>query len=293
MRKPTRTSSAVAIVRTTSTSFISGTGLKKCSPINRSGRFTEVKSSVTEIEDVFDAKIASFFTTPSSDAYIFFFSSTFSMIASITISQSAKSALLVVPLSRARIATFCSAVIPPFSTGRSANFASDFSIPANPLSRYFCSTSSTVTSNPAIAQTCAMPDPINPHPRTPTFLISITLPRKPATDLTDFTDYSESSSVRIRGNPRLEVQQRLHNHRDALTAANAGRRQTIFFLPAPQLVKQSDHQPRSRCTQRMSQRNGSAIHIHLLAIQPQLFFHREILCGEGFVHLNQVHVLER
>ena len=62
-------------MRTTSTSFISGTGLKKCSPMNRSGRFTAVKSSVTEIEEVFEAKIASFFTMPSSDAYIFFFSS--------------------------------------------------------------------------------------------------------------------------------------------------------------------------------------------------------------------------
>jgi len=166
----------VAIVRTTSTSFISGTGLKKCSPTNRSGRFTEVKSSVTEIEDVFEAKIASFFTMPSIDAYIFFFSSTFSMMASSTMSQSAKSDLLVVPLSRARIASFCCAVIPPFSTGRSANFAKDFSIPANPLSRNFCSTSSTVTSNPAVAHTCAIPDPISPQPSTPTFLISIRNP---------------------------------------------------------------------------------------------------------------------
>src|SRR5205809_1143104 len=32
---------AVAIVRTTSTSFISGTGLKKCSPRKRFGRFFE------------------------------------------------------------------------------------------------------------------------------------------------------------------------------------------------------------------------------------------------------------
>src|ERR1700723_4012095 len=103
----------------------------------------------------------------------FFFSSTFSMIASTPMSQSARSDLLVVPFSRARIASFCCAVIPPFSTGRSANFAKDFSIPANPLSRNFCSTSSTVTSKPAVAQTCAMPEPIKPQPRTPTFLISI------------------------------------------------------------------------------------------------------------------------
>src|SRR5581483_5735129 len=78
--------------------------------------------------------------------------------------------LLVVPLRRARTASGFSFKV-PFS----ANFPSDFSIPANPLSRYFCSTSSTVTSNPAIAATCAMPDPINPQPSTPTFLISISV----------------------------------------------------------------------------------------------------------------------
>ena len=66
--------------------------------MNRSGRFTEVKSSVTEIEEVLEAKIASFFTMPSSDAYIFFFSSTFSMMASMTMSQSARSDLFVVAL---------------------------------------------------------------------------------------------------------------------------------------------------------------------------------------------------
>src|SRR5713226_1864410 len=167
------TAGEVAIVFTTSTSFISGTGLKKCSPINLSGRRTAVKSSVIEIEEVFEAKIASFFTTSSSDAYIFFFSSTFSMMASMTMSQSARSSFFVVPFNRARISSFCCGVIPPFSTGRSANFASDFSIPAKPLSRYFCSTSSTVTSNPAVADTCAMPEPIRPQPSTPTFLISI------------------------------------------------------------------------------------------------------------------------
>src|ERR1051325_3616103 len=184
--------------------------------------------SVTEIDDVLEAKIASFFTTPSSDASIFFFSSTFSIMASITMSQSARSDLFVVPLRRARASSFCCPVMPPFSTGRSANFANDLSIPANPLSRYFCSTSSTVTSNPAIAQTCAMPEPISPQPRTPTFLISITLPKNPPRISRVLTDCFEPSSVEIRG---LEVQQCLHNHRDALPAAEASRGQPILLLP--------------------------------------------------------------
>src|SRR5438094_5312701 len=65
--------------------------------------------------------------------------------------------------------------MPPFSGGRSANFVRDFSIPEKPLSRYFCSTSSTVTSNPAVAETCAIPDPISPQPRTPTFFMFISV----------------------------------------------------------------------------------------------------------------------
>src|SRR5215468_5354101 len=56
-------------------------------------------------------------------------------------------------------------------------------MPANPLSRNFCSTSSTVTSKPAMAATCAMPDPISPQPRTPTFLISITFLKSTLKDL--------------------------------------------------------------------------------------------------------------
>src|SRR5579864_9548157 len=219
------------MVRTTSTNFISGTGLKKCSPINRSGRLTAVKSSVTEIDEVFEAKIASFFTIPSIDAYIFFFSSTFSMMASITMSQSASSDLLVVPRSRARAASFCCPVIPPFSTGRSAHFARDFSIPANPLSRNLCSTSSTVTSNPAIAQTCAMPDPINPQPRTPTFLISMLNPQ--------YCAALWPALLCVLRPDRLEVNQALHHHRDALPAANACRSQPVLLLSPPQFIKQS------------------------------------------------------
>ena len=51
-------SGEVVIVSTTSTSFISGTGLKKCIPINRSTRFVAVIISVITNEDVLLAKIA-------------------------------------------------------------------------------------------------------------------------------------------------------------------------------------------------------------------------------------------
>ncbi len=41
--------------------------------MNRSGRLVAAINSVTEIEEVFVAKIASFFTIPSSESYISFF----------------------------------------------------------------------------------------------------------------------------------------------------------------------------------------------------------------------------
>ena len=44
---------------TTSTSFITGTGLKKCSPMNCAGRLVAAASLVIEIEDVLLAKITS------------------------------------------------------------------------------------------------------------------------------------------------------------------------------------------------------------------------------------------
>ena len=45
--------------RITSTSFSTGTGLKKCMPITRSGRDVAAASDVIGIDDVFDARIAS------------------------------------------------------------------------------------------------------------------------------------------------------------------------------------------------------------------------------------------
>ena len=61
-------SSLVRIVRTTSTSFISGTGLKKCRPTNCFGRAVAIDSSVMVSDEVFEAKSASFFTILSSAA---------------------------------------------------------------------------------------------------------------------------------------------------------------------------------------------------------------------------------
>src|ERR1044071_9793807 len=63
------------MVRTPSTSFISGTGLKKCRPTKRSARLVAAATSVSEMEEVLLAKMASFFTIASSAENIFFFRS--------------------------------------------------------------------------------------------------------------------------------------------------------------------------------------------------------------------------
>ena len=52
-------SSEVSLPRTTSTSDIIGTGLKKCIPITRSGRLVAAASVEIGIDDVFDARTAS------------------------------------------------------------------------------------------------------------------------------------------------------------------------------------------------------------------------------------------
>ncbi len=77
--------------RTISTSFISGTGFMKCMPITRSGRPDAAASLVIEIDDVFDAKMASSFTQSPSALMMPSLSSSFSGAASITTSHSSKS----------------------------------------------------------------------------------------------------------------------------------------------------------------------------------------------------------
>src|SRR5258708_12294879 len=43
----------------------------------------------------------------------------------------------------------------------------------------------------------------------------------------------------------------------------------------------------------MPQRNRTAVHIHLLAIEAQFFFNRQILRRERFIHFNQIDVVQR
>ena len=74
--------------RITSTSAIIGTGLKKCSPTNRSGRDVAAASAVIEIDEVFVAMIASGPATTSTSLRMRRLRPSSSVAASITRSQS-------------------------------------------------------------------------------------------------------------------------------------------------------------------------------------------------------------
>ncbi len=94
--------SELSSARTISTSGISGAGLKKCMPTMRSGVDVAEAISVTESADVFVASTASGRQMRSSSAKSSCLGPSSSTIASMTRSQSARSASSVVVVSSAR-----------------------------------------------------------------------------------------------------------------------------------------------------------------------------------------------
>ncbi len=75
---------------TTSTSFMTGTGEKKCSPRTRSGRPVAAARPAIGIDEVFDARIASGPTAASRSLNVFALTAASSTIASTTSSDSAR-----------------------------------------------------------------------------------------------------------------------------------------------------------------------------------------------------------
>src|SRR5262245_32639388 len=174
-------SSEVVTVRTTSTSCISGTGLKKCRPTKRSERLVAAAIAAIVRLDVLEAKIVPAPHNPSSSFHRAFLSSRSSVTASITMSHAFRSATAVVNVNRRNVASRSAAGSLPFSTRR----ARDLSIVPLPLSSTGWATSRTNVSYPAAAATCAMPLPIRPHPNTPTRWI----PSMDLSELKFFADF--------------------------------------------------------------------------------------------------------
>ena len=149
---------------TTSTSFISGTGLKKCMPTRRPGCFSSRASAVIDSDEVFDASTASGAMMASSSRSRPCLTPRFSTMASTTRPASASSDIAPAGTMRAIAASAAAASSLPlvtrpsrvaFSLSRASRAA-----PSRASYRY--------TRCPACAATCTMPAPIVPAPITAT-----------------------------------------------------------------------------------------------------------------------------
>ena len=162
-------SGEVSTVEITSTSFMTGAGLKKCSPATRAGSRVPPAISVTDSEEVLVARIASARQASSSWANRVFLSSMRSGMASITRSASATPvATSLVGRIRASISSRAVSVSLPRLTALSREARTR----AMPWSRkpWFISIASTL--RPLRAISSAMPEPIRPSPITATSRMS-------------------------------------------------------------------------------------------------------------------------
>src|SRR5262245_5493961 len=151
-------SSEVSLPRTTSTSFSTGTGLKKCMPITLSGRPVAAASELIGIDDVFEASTASGGSTASARRKTSSFTAASSTTASTIRSPGTRSS------TGSTRASTSSGSRPPFS----ASFVRLLRIVSTPCSTAPGAASYRETRRPEAAITCAIPPPIWPAPTTST-----------------------------------------------------------------------------------------------------------------------------
>ena len=116
------TSGAVAMVETTSTSFITGAGLKKCRPTTSDGREVAAAHSITGSEDVVVARIAPGRTTSSKAAKTACLTESSSATASITRSTEASASKSVTGTIRPSAAAASCSDSLPLTTALSRDF---------------------------------------------------------------------------------------------------------------------------------------------------------------------------
>ena len=155
---------AVARPLTTSTSGISGAGLKKCMPTTRPGCFIAAASAVIDSDDVFVARMHSGVTTFSSRAKSSRLAARSSTIASTTSAATQASGSVTTVAMRPTAASASASPSLPFAT----SFASASAIPFFAASPAPMRVSCSWTRWPASAAICAMPAPIAPAPITAT-----------------------------------------------------------------------------------------------------------------------------
>ncbi len=148
--------------RTTSTSAISGGGLKKCRPMMRSGCAMPSAMAVIDRLEVLEARMVSASWRAASVAKISRLTSRSSTTASITSRQAGSDRTSSAACSRPAAAAASSAVMRPLSASRPSVARSRSIASSAAPSRASTST----TSCPACAATWAIPDPIAPAPTT-------------------------------------------------------------------------------------------------------------------------------
>src|SRR5207244_13618082 len=84
----------------------------------------------------------------------------------------------------------------------------------------------------------------------------------------------------------------LEDRRDPLTAADTERREPVLALALAELGDERERETRTGRAERMAKRDRAAVHVRLLAIEAKLLLDGEVLRREGFVDLDEVHVLD-
>ena len=162
------TSGSVTTVRTTSASFMTVAGLKKCTPTTREGRAVATEISVTDSAEVLVARTVSGGQMASSRWKTERLSSRSSGTASTTSSAAARSSRAVLKATRSCSSAASASVSLPRLTAR----ATEACRWPRPRARPASSTSTPMTLMPLRAMTSAIPAPIVPRPTTPTVVNS-------------------------------------------------------------------------------------------------------------------------
>src|SRR5665648_491152 len=212
-----------------STSFIIGTGLKKCIPIILSGLFVAAAISVMESDDVFVAIMVSGLHRASNSANNDFFCVISSVAASMIRSASATIAISVEPLILDITAAFSSAVIFSLTTSLSRFF----STVAIPESTDVCLLALKTTSKPFCARTWIIPAPIVPEPNTPIFFIFFLLKVYNNTNMLILYVKSQFFSITIRQIYNSRNVQFIRNPLQKTDPASSGSKACyiLVFLP--------------------------------------------------------------
>ena len=209
-----RTSSSVTTVRTISTRFCTGAGLKKWTPMTRPGWRFAVEISVTLRLEVLVARIVSGFTIPSSSRKIDFLMSIDSTTASTTKSASARSLRLVVKVTRPTSSAWSSSLSLPRLTARPVECSRCW----RPRSTASSVTSTPTTENPLRANTSAMPAPIVPSPTTPIVVNSRLVSCRARRHRWDCSSCGASSHAARRGHREVAHSRSRGRHRTSADA---------------------------------------------------------------------------